>query len=149
MIPMPELGRASDIASVIQLAVAPVFLLSAVSAMLGVLSTRLGRIVDRARLLESLARSGAAADDDRLHRDIETLSRRAKLINRAIALSTSCALLICAVVAALFLASLLSVNVGVLIAALFVLAMMLLIGALIYFLREVFTATRSLRIGVR
>lgn len=149
MIPMPELGRVSDIASVIQLAVAPVFLLSAVSAMLGVLSTRLGRIVDRARLLESLARSGAAADDDRLHRDIETLSRRAKLINRAIALSTSCALLICAVVAALFLASLLSVNVGVLIAALFVLAMMLLIGALIYFLREVFTATRSLRIGVR
>lgn len=141
-----ELGGAADVGKVIQLAVAPVFLLSAVGAMLAVLTNRLGRIVDRARLLETRLTS-AHQSDARLSSDLATLTRRAQLINRAIALSTLCALLICTVVASLFMAALLGVMVGAFIAGVFVLAMVALIGALLFFLAEVFTATRSLRIG--
>lgn len=141
-----ELGGAADVAQVIQLAVAPVFLLSAVGAMLAVLTNRLGRIVDRARLLESRL-STSEHDQHRLRSDLAALIRRAKLINRAIALSTLCALLICMVVASLFLAALLGGRVGAFIAGVFVFAMVALIGALLYFLAEVYTATRNLRIG--
>lgn len=143
---MESAGGVADVAHTIQLAVAPVFLLSAVGAMLAVLTNRLARIVDRARLLETRL-SNVHFDQERVAFDLETLTRRAKLINRAIALSTLCALLICTVVASLFMATLLGVAVGAFIAAVFVLAMVALTGALLFFLGEVYTATRSLRIG--
>ena len=142
-----SIGTASDLSHVIQLAVAPVFLLTAVGSILGVLSNRLSRIVDRARVLESRLESVSGKDRERMVDGLATLALRAKLINRAIALCTTTALLICTVVASLFIASLFTVEVGEWIAALFIAAMFLLIGALIYFLREVFTATRSVRIG--
>ncbi len=85
----------AEIARVIQLSVAPVFLLTGVSALLGVLSTRLGRTIDRARALE-------ATESGHVLQDLAVLSRRAKLIYRAILLATTCALLVCFVIAALF-----------------------------------------------
>jgi hypothetical protein len=135
------------IAHVIQLAVAPVFLLTGVGALLGVLTNRLARIIDRARVLEErLARLGeserAAAEGH-----LATLSLRARHINRAISLSVSCALLVCAVIVALFGGAFLATDMSTLIGIVFIAAMLALIGALVSFLREVYVATRSLRIG--
>ncbi len=136
-----------DIAHTIQLAVAPVFLLSGVGVTLTVLTNRLGRIVDRARLLEGQAETASAAMLGALHAQLETLSRRATMVNRALTLCTSCALLICGVIVALFVGGLLRIDLSALIALLFVIAMLAFIGALVYFLREIFVSIRTLRIG--
>jgi len=94
----------SEIAHVIQLAVAPVFLLSGVAALLNVLTNRLARIIDRARALEALERAAPGGVAPELHGELRHLSQRARLINWAISLDTTCALCICALIAALFFA---------------------------------------------
>jgi len=150
---MPSSGEVSSIAHVIQLAVAPVFLLSGMAGLLAVLTNRLGRIIDRARRLEEkLAPAGLSAGSPEaaaIHADLATLSRRARLINAAVTLCTSSALLICAVIAVLFLSAFLRFDLTATVAFLFVAAMLALFGGLLFFLREVFVATASLRIGPR
>jgi Protein of unknown function (DUF2721) len=138
----------AGIAHVIQLSVAPVFLLSGVSAMLGVLSARLGRIIDRARTLEVRAQNEAdRAAQARQHAQLDILARRARLISHAIALCTICALLICTVVISLFVGAFFSTDVSREIGVVFIAALTALGGGLVAFLREVFVATRNLRIG--
>ncbi|HEX5067931.1 MAG TPA: DUF2721 domain-containing protein [Myxococcota bacterium] len=137
----------ADIGHVIQLAVAPVFLLTGVAAFLNVLTNRLARIIDRARVLEDML--GVASERERLdaERQLGALSRRARLINRSIALAVICALMICTLVALLFAGAFLGRDMRVPVGTAFVATMFALIGALLSFLREVFVATRNLRIG--
>jgi len=135
------------IAHVIQLSVAPVFLLTGVSAMLGVLTSRLSRIIDRGRLLEGRAHDAEPARVAALHAELGVLSQRARLVNRAIALCTVCALLICGVIVSLFLAAFFGADASRPIGVLFIAAMASLSGGLVTFFREVTLATRNLRIG--
>jgi F0F1-type ATP synthase assembly protein I len=138
----------SAVGHAIQLSLAPVFLLTAIGAFLGVLTNRLGRVIDGARAFEARL-SGATPDETaHLHSQLATLSRRAKLINKAITLCTITALFICGVVAALFLGAFLHFGVATSVAVLFVAATISLIAGLLYFLREIFIATAALRIGV-
>lgn len=129
----------------IQLAIAPVFLVTGVVALLSLLAHRLSRIIDRARALER--RSLDPDEDAVLAADLATLARRAKLMNWAIGLGTGCALLVCTVIAALFLSAFLGIQLELLVGWLFIAAMALLIAALLIFLNEVFLATSRLRIG--
>lgn len=131
----------------IQLSVAPVFLLSGIGAMLAVMTNRMSRIVDRGRIHESRLRDAAPEEAVRLNDQLAVLSRRAKLINRAITLLTITALFVCAVVATLFIATFFSFNAAIPVAVLFVAAMATFFVALLFFLREIFVATASLRIG--
>jgi hypothetical protein len=142
-IPITDIGR------VIQLSVAPVFLISGVGALLAVLSARLGRTIDRARVLESLFANAEEAAKLRIGEELEILARRAKLIYRAIAFGVSCALLICFVIVSLFISALGHFPISIIVGTLFILAMIALIAALLSFMREVFLATRILRIGPR
>jgi len=137
-----------DIAHLVQSSVAPVFLLSGVAATLGVLTNRLSRIVDRARLLEEqLERHpGSGAH---LHADLLVLARRAGYINLAISLSTIAALLVALVVVTLFANAFLGSELGALIALLFVGAMVCLAAAFLAFFVEIRLAVASLRIGLR
>lgn len=134
-------------ADVIRLSLAPVFLFSGVSALLSVLASRLGRIIDRARVLETELKDAKEAKIARLHDELAVLSRRANMIYVAITLGVTSALLVCIVIATVFSSVLLSINVTVIVAILFIAAMLVLIGALVAFLRDVFLATASLRIG--
>lgn len=136
-----QLGELSHI---IQLAIAPVFLLTGVGTKLGVLANRLGRIIDRTRILEERVRSTKGADHDHEYVELTALFRRAHLINRAITLSTSCGLLICIVIASLFIGDALDLGLAKIIAVCFVVAMFSFIGSFICLLREVFIATQSL-----
>jgi hypothetical protein len=146
---MNELSpQLAGIGHVIQLAVAPVFLLSGVGIVLTVLTNRLARVVDRARRLEDAAESATPDERQRIAGQLATMSYRAKLMNRAITLSTISALLVALVVVTIFLGAFLPFNLTAPIAAMFILAMLALIGALLYFLREVFLAISTLRIGV-
>jgi large-conductance mechanosensitive channel len=132
---------------VIELSVAPVFLLTAVGTLLSVMTNRLARIIDRARYHEAKLENASSETTAKLHELLAVLSRRADLIGHAIFLSTSTALLVCTVIALLFLGDYLRYDVSLPIAALFILAMLLLVIGLICFLREVFIAKASLRIG--
>lgn len=137
-----------SIAQVIQLSVAPVFLLAGVGATLNVLVGRLVRIVDRARVTES---EFVAASDERvaeLSERLAVLARRARLISRAIAFSVLSALLVPLVVVSLFVSVLFQMNLAVPIAVAFIVSLVSLAIALVYFLREVFVATAALSFGM-
>jgi hypothetical protein len=147
-----ETGVSQQIAvigEVVRLAVAPVFLLSGVGVVLTMLTSRLARVVDRARSLERGESGTLEADLQDLHARLQTLALRARLLGAAIALCTVCALLVSTVVVSLFLGALLNLNLAFLIAGLFIVAMLSIIGGLLLFLREIFVATRTLRIGLR
>ena len=140
-------SQVAALGHVIQLAVAPVFLLSGVSGLLGVLTNRLSRIIDRARVLEERLMTAVPVGQEQIHAELRLLSHRARLMNRAISLCTVCALLICAVINALFVAAFLETNVAIPISLIFTGAMLALFTGLISFLREIYIATRTLRIG--
>jgi len=136
-----------DIAHAIELAVAPVFLLSGIGVFLGVLTNRLARIVDRARKVEEGLRQAAAASAEESRRQLQVAARRARLINVSITLSTIAALLVALVIALLFASTFVPINLAGPVAVLFVLAMGALVGALLSFLLEVRVAIDALRIG--
>lgn len=130
----------SDIGHVIQLAIAPVFLLTGVCTMLMVLTNRLARIIDRTRTLED--RLDVAYHEGYME-ELDVLYRRWHLINFAIALSTACGLVICLVIALLFLGDTTNLPLDRWIAALFVVGMITLIGSFVYLLREIFVASKT------
>ena len=146
---MRELYDISDIANAIHLAVAPVFLLTGIGSLLVVMTNRLARVIDRARLLEGRLENAAPQDVAGITAHLGILSRRAKLINLAITCCTMTALLICSVIAVLFSGSFVRFNITTPVALLFIMAMLLLVMGLLWFLREVFLATANLRIGPR
>jgi hypothetical protein len=135
------------IGHVIQLAVAPVFLLTGVSGLLAVLTNRLARIIDRARTLEERVSRVAESHQPRMYAELRLLSRRARLINSAVSLCTVCALLICTVIVTLFVSAFLVTDMSIVVGISFTGAMLALFSALVSFLREVHLATRNLRIG--
>ena len=135
------------VAHAIQLAVAPVFLLSGIGAMLAVLTSRLSRIIDRARTLEERLAASPPDLAAQIHAQLSALARRAQLISRAITLCTITALLVCAVIATLFLGAFARFDTSVPVAMLFVAAMVTFFAGLLFFLREIFVATANLRIG--
>ena len=144
---MESLTHIASIGQAIQLAVAPVFLLTGVGATLNVLATRIGRIIDRARVMENALERGTTDFAVEIRNRLVVLSTRARWVNRAIVLSVSSGILVSLVVAALFVSAVLQVDLAVPIAVAFVLALLCLAMALLFFLREVFIATESLRFG--
>lgn len=125
------------VAHVIQLAVAPVFLLTGIGAILSVLSSRLGRVIDRSRILQRMEGEERAAHEV----EMRNLLSRSKWIHWSITLCIVCALLVCIVIAALFIGSELGKDPSGVIAILFTTAMLTLIIGLICFLREITIAT--------
>jgi hypothetical protein len=144
-----QLSSIGDIAHVIQLAIAPVFLLTGVGTLLAVLSNRLGRAVDRSRVLENLLPDLAGEVLELARAELVLISRRTRLIYAAIVLAVTCALLICLVITVAFIDAFLAVNLARLMGALFVLAMLALVLSLMTFLREIFLAVVSARDAMR
>ena len=134
----------TSIAHAIGLATAPVFLLTGVGAVLNVLTSRLGRTIDRTRALQG--RDPALYDEHTL-RELHRLQRRATLINWALGLCTGCALLVCGVIVTLFLALFVALDLTRIVAVLFIGAMGCLIIALLFFFSEIMLATHKMRIA--
>ena len=142
---MPLWTPLGDVAHVIQLAIAPVFLLTAVGTLLAVLTNRLGRAVDRRRVLVARLPDLDPATLTSANGELGYLERRVRLIYTAIALAVLCALLICLLIAAAFVDSIVRFDLATIIAVFFVLAMLALIGALGAFLREIFLGVNTVR----
>ncbi len=135
----------NDVPQAIQLALGPAFLLTAIAGLLNVMAGRLARIIDRGR---RLGESGAvdAATLAALQTEIRGLDRRRYLASAAITACTLSALLVCMVIAALFLETFLDVPLRWLVGLLFMGATLALVVGLAYFLREVHLATKTIRI---
>jgi hypothetical protein len=131
----------TGIAHVIQMAVAPVFLLTGVAGLLSVLVNRLGRVVDRYRALDGRLPDLQGAARESARSEMAVLGRRTWFIHRAIALCTGSALLVCVVIATLFIGSVVRLEMGMVIATLFILAMVSLVIGLLLFLREIHLST--------
>ena len=137
------------IAQTIQIAVAPVFLLAAISGLLMVLTTRLGRIIDRARIVEGrIPYTSREERQEVLRAEAASLWRRIRLMNWSIRLCVGGALTICLVIVSLFVGDFTHVNFGLVIAMFFVTAMLLIISGLLCFLVEVGISTNRMRQGI-
>ncbi len=138
---MPE--HLTDLSHAIQLAVAPVFLLTALATLINAMSGRLARVVDRRRVVRRRLQEKAAPDQkEALERELSLLARRGTQIYQAIFCQVLSALLVCLVVAGAFVGTLIRIDLTATIATLFILAMLSMICGLGLFLREVYIAVR-------
>ena len=143
--PPPDLS-VSTVAEIVRVALAPVFLLSGISAFVNVLAARLSRIVDRSRQIEPQLLASRGADHDRWVGDLKVLDRRMSLINWATGLSVTSAVLTCLVVVLLFAANLIRTHLGTEIAWLFMASMLTIGAGFAVFLIETTVAARAVRI---
>ena len=132
-----------DVAHVIQLAIAPVFLLTAVGTTLSVLTARLARVVDRGRALEGGAPTGHPGG---IPGELVNIEKRARWTLRGLSLSTLSGIQVSLLIAVAFIGYAFQLNVGFWVAVLFVGAMIAYTGGLICLLREVYLATLTFRL---
>ena len=141
---------ATDLATVthgIQLAVAPVFLLTAVSGMIGAVAGRLARIIDRARFLEGTLESGGVEDARaaRMYDELRRLRYRGWLVNGCLALLTFCSILIGTTIVLLFLGETSELPIFKIATVCFLAGVMCFLSALVCFLTETLLATHLLK----
>ena len=134
------------IVQTIQLALTPVFMLVAIGNIMNILSTRLARIVDRARVLQQMHPETSGPEHDAVVREIRLVARRIHLIGQAILLLVTAGLSVGITVVLLFVEDMAGVDLKPLVSIIFVASLALLIGALLLFLRETREATAALRI---
>lgn len=133
----------------IQLAITPVILITGLGSLLLTMTNRLGRIVDRTRILAGQART-AVPGDERAHIEsqLRILFRRAGLVRMAVSLAATSMFVSGLLVVAIFLSALLRIEAGFALLGLFVAAIALLLGALVYFLRDINQALHALGLEV-
>jgi hypothetical protein len=144
-----SLSGLTDVTHLIQLAIAPVFLLNAVASIIGVLINRLSRAVDRTRVLDERLNQKEGKNVEWNESERQVLRRRLRLIYLALTCEVLCALFVGLLIAAGFVGAITGANFALGIAGLFVLAMMAFIGGLTVFLREIFLAVASTRNSMR
>ena len=134
-----------EIAGVIQLAVAPVFLLTAIGTVIAALNVRLGRAVDRRRELEGRLPSLPQGELSSAREELAVIARRIRFVYLAILSAVVSALFVCLLIAGAFLGAFVRADLSYTIGMMFVLAMLALIACLLLFLREIFLAVSTPR----
>ena len=142
MFPQTDINQ---ITHVITLAIAPVFLLTAVGTLMGVLANRLARIVDRIRVLEDKLDELGLGELMPTRNELENLRQRLRLIYFAVASAVFCALFVGLLIIVAFIDAFMSINLAKVVGLLFVMAMVAFIGSLVVFLREIFLAVANTR----
>jgi len=143
---MPTFFQVSTIAQTIQLSLAPVFMLAAIGQILNVLAGRLARVIDRARVLEDRVLVSDGDDRKRHIRELRLLDARMSIINGALFLAVSSAVMACIVIALLFVGNIAKFHIGTWIALAFIVAVALLICCLSAFMWEVRVSLRAIHV---
>src|SRR4051812_18191915 len=130
----------ADVARAIQLALAPVFLLTGIAGLLNVMAGRLARIIDRGRMISQ--DQTVRPERESVEAELRSLELRRHFTSYAITASTIAALLLCLVVATLFFEAMLDVRLSWLVGGLFTTSTLALTVGLAYFLREVHLSTQ-------
>lgn len=138
--------QVSTIAQTIQLSLAPVFMLAAIGQILNVLAGRLARVIDRARVLEDRVLASEGEERQRFVWELKLLDERMSIINAALFLSVSSAVMACIVIALLFVANIGGFHIGTWIALVFIVAVALLICCLTAFMWEVRVSLRAIHV---
>lgn len=139
-------GHVGVIAQTIQLALAPVFVLVAIGNIMNILTTRLGRIVDRSRALQGQYAQTTGREHDIVVIEIRYVDRRIHLIGRALLLLVVSGLAIGVTVGSLFVGEMANLELRNLTGLTFFGAIALLMIALVYLLLETRIAASSLRL---
>lgn len=129
----------------IQLVVAPVFLLTAVSTLIVALNTRLGRAVDRRRALEAAMHALEGQEAEAARGELEQIQRRVRNVYVAILFAVLCALFVCLLILTAFVGGLVAKEMTRTIAAFFIVAVLALVVSLLSFLREIYLAVSTPR----
>lgn len=139
----------AEVARVIELAVAPVFLLAGISGLLVVLTNRLARIIDRSRVLRAAeSESSADQDCDQIQRELKAAFVRGRVVNFAILMATLSALMVCLVIVTLFMGFFQSAEMSIVISGMFVVCISFLALSFCGFLAEVLISTAYLKSGM-
>jgi hypothetical protein len=139
----------TELVPILQVAIGPVILISGVGLLLLSMTNRLGRAIDRSRILSRELQENPKADRERILAQIRILSRRADLIQRAITLASVSVLLAAILIIALFLMALFRFNAAWLIVVLFIGCMFSLIGALVAFIQDINHSLEALKLELR
>jgi hypothetical protein len=134
------------LARIIQVALTPVFFLTAVATLLNVFSTRLGRVADH---VDRLSDELLSADERRsaiVIAQLTYLRRRSRILDFAVVLATLAGIAICCAAFALFLGALRDKAAAPVLYLLFAAGLLFTIGALGLFLVEMLMASRGLRL---
>ena len=134
-----------EIAGVIQLAVAPVFMLTAVGTIIAALNIRLGRAVDRRRDLEERLARMSADEAPFAREELAVIARRIRFVYLAILFAVVSGLFICLLIAGAFLGAFVRTDLSYTLGAMFVFAVLALVCGLLFFLREIFLAVSTPR----
>jgi uncharacterized protein DUF2721 len=138
-----------DITRVIQLAVAPVFLLTAIGTFINALAGRLARAIDRRRVLDDILPMQEGDVRDEMLSELGILARRIRLVLWAMGLAVFSAVLVCLLIGTAFIGAFIALDLSRPVALLFVAAVLALTGGLVLFMREVFLAALSVQHLVR
>jgi len=139
-------GIVPDVAHAIQLALAPVFLLTGIAGVLNVMAGRLSRIVDRGRILMEAPKGTLTLTPAKIATELRSLEKRRRLASAAITACTLAALLVCMVISLLFIEVLLELPLKWLEGTLFTTSTLAMVVGLSLFLREVYHANHTVRI---
>jgi len=140
--------RLTDLVPILQMAVGPVILISGVGLLLLSMTNRLGRVIDRSRLLAESLRKAGPGDQPRFASQLKILSRRARLVRLAIILAILSMLLAAVLVIALFLAALFGLELGGVVVLLFAGCMGFLIASLIVFILDINLSLAALKLEI-
>jgi hypothetical protein len=138
----------SDLVPILQVAIGPAILISAVGLLLLTMTNRFGRIVDRSHVLAQALRSEDEAVRAGVASQVDILWKRALLARRAIVLGCVSALLAALLIIVLFVAALGHLEIAVLVAGLFTACLLTLIASLVMFLRELNVSLEALQVDL-
>lgn len=136
-----------SIGQAIELSLTPVFVLVAIASFLNVIATRLGRVVDRAREMETLVIADTNAQDRQRHQaELRSLDRRMTYNHWAINFFSLAALIVTALVMTIFFITVTGADNSVIVAGLFGGAMACILAGIGFFLTEIYAATQTVRV---
>lgn len=139
----------SQLIPILQLAIGPVILISGVGLLQLSLTNRLGRLIDRARLLSRERAAASPGDTARLDAQLAIIDRRARILRRSITLGALTVLLVSVLILILFVSALLQLEAGLAIIALFCCALLTLIGSNVLFIREMNLSLEAVHLEIR
>ena len=144
-----NLPTLSQLVPILQLAVGPVILISGVGLLQLSLTNRLGRLIDRARLLSRERTAAGTGNTTRIDAQLAIIDRRAGILQRSITLGALTVLLVSVLILVLFVSALLQLESGLLVIALFCAALCTLIGSTLFFLQEMKLSLEAVRLEIR
>ncbi len=142
----PNIETLANVTTILQTALTPAFLLVAIGTLLNIFVIRLSRIVDRSRELQALHPKSSGVERERLVNELRIVGKRMNVVSGSILLSVLSTIAVCGMIGMLFLMGLAGVQIAKAIVAMFILALALMAGSLLLFVREVHWANHNIRV---